>query len=113
VVVDRITTQPTRNVPYSGDWIDQSWHAEAACAESGEDMISPEEPAKLIYQYCRVCPVRLECGEEGLRYEAQYGCQTSGIWGGVFVSFGNTSRKKGIEALSVACATLRRNGHDT
>lgn len=107
VVSERVSTQPRRKTPYSGEWIDQTWHTEASCADSGEDMISPEKPATLIYQYCSTCPVVLDCAEAGLAIEDTYGEQVTGIWGGVYVPFHNTRRKKAIQALSEVCASLR------
>lgn len=103
----RVTAHPRREIPYSGDWVDQGWHTEAACAGSGEDMITPEEPGRVIADYCRACPVIVACAEEGLRIDAQHGYQTYGIWGGVFVPFSNENRKKAVQALSDAYATLR------
>lgn len=113
MAIGRITTQPIREAPYSGDWIDQSWHREASCAGSGEDMVTPPEPSRLIYQYCNTCPVIFECAEEGVRIENQRGYQTSGIWGGVFIPSSASNRRKGVTALREAYATLRENGRFT
>lgn len=106
----RVTAHPRRETPYSGEWIDQGWHKQAACGgadDRGEDLITPEDPGVFIAKYCRSCPVILDCAEEGLRIDSQHGEQTYGTWGGVFIPFSNTGHKKAIQALEAACATLR------
>jgi hypothetical protein len=59
--------------------IDDSWHADAACAEADPSLFfdSDGEAAQQAMAMCAVCPVRTTC----LRSALELG-EMHGIWGG-------------------------------
>lgn len=96
----RLSTQPNNTPPYSGDWIDSTWHGRAACRDNGMDMLSPENPGPLIAQYCVSCPVRRECGLDALKQRDTRGQGgVVGIWGAVYIGFHAKQRKGAFDTL--------------
>lgn len=64
------------------DSLDWRWRGDAACLNSGEDMVSPgEEAGRLMEEYCAGCPVQVECARFALARVS--GLQ--GIWGGIYI----------------------------
>ena len=89
------------------------WHADAACYQCDEDMLSPQrrggtEASKYIAKYCMACPVVPECIEAAVEVPAS---KLVGIWGGIYIPFGR-GRNRGLRELEEEAARLSVLPHD-
>lgn len=79
------------------------WREEALCRRLGlpTDIFfeGPMYEPITAMQACRNCPVRRECLEDQLRYEARGTAQTAGIFGGLTALQRAPLRKKLREAM--------------
>lgn len=79
------------------------WREEALCRRLGlpTDIFfeGPLYEPITAMQACRNCPVRRECLEDQLRYEARGAAQTAGIFGGLTAVQRGPLRKKLREAM--------------
>lgn len=79
------------------------WREEALCRRLGlpTDIFfeGPMYEPITAMQACRNCPVRRECLEDQLRYEARGIAQTAGIFGGLTAVQRGPLRKKLREAM--------------